>query len=374
MSQTRFIYVACPWTPKGGGMFKVADYLLQSQLENCAAGYAQLRALDTRGGGSAGMSFVVLIQAMFTLIKGKLSGELAGVHVNMAERLSLFRKGVIIALCKALNIPVVLHLHAAQLHHFYRRLPNLLQGLTRWFFSLANTCVVLGQSSQRFVIDELHVAPEKVAIVINGVPAPELPKKHRSDAKFNLLFLGNLSERKGVSDLLRALSNPVFDSQHLAVTIAGGGDIAHYQQLAQQLGIADLVDFTGWADQAQAAELLSKANALILPSYDEGLPLVILEAMAASVAVICTPVGEIPSVLTDQLNACFVTPGDSASITVTIQRLINDPELRLKLQQNGRDVYLREFCMARFFANIASIHQQHFGVCAQASKSLTSGL
>ena len=374
MSQTRFIYVACPWTPKGGGMFKVADYLLQSQSENCASGNAQLRALDTRGGGSAGMSLVVLIQAMYKLIAGKLSGDLAGVHVNMAERLSLFRKGAIIALCKALNIPVVLHLHAAQLHHFYRRLPNPLQALTRWFFSLATTCVVLGESSQRFVIDELHVAPEKVAIVINGVPAPELPKKHRTDAKFNLLFLGNLSERKGVSDLLRALSNPGFDPQQLAVTIAGGGDIEHYQQLAQQLRVADLVSFAGWVDQAQAAELLSKADALILPSYDEGLPLVILEAMAAGVAVICTPVGEIPSVLTDQLNAYFVKPGDSVSIAATIQRLINEPVFRLKLQQNGRDIYLREFCMARFFANIASIHQQHFGVCAQASASLTSGL
>lgn len=374
MSQTRFIYVACPWTPKGGGMFKVADYLLQSQSENCASGYAQLRALDTRGGGSAGMSLVVLIQAMYKLIAGKLSGDLAGVHVNMAERLSLFRKGAIIALCKALKIPVVLHLHAAQLHHFYRGLPDPLQALTRWFFSLASACVVLGESSQRFVIDELHVAPEKVVIVINGVPAPDLPKQHKTDAKFNLLFLGNLSERKGVSDLLRALSNPGFDPQQLEVTIAGGGDIPHYQQLVQQLGVSDLVDFTGWADQAQAAELLSRADALILPSYDEGLPLVILEAMAASVAVICTPVGEIPSVLTDQLNACFVTPGDSGSIAKTIQRLINDPKFRRKLQQNGRDIYLREFCMTRFFANIASIHQQCFGVCAQASAALTSDL
>lgn len=374
MNQTPYIYVACPWTPKGGGMFKVADYLLQSQSENCAVGYAQLRALDTRGGGSAGMSLVVLIKAMSKLIAGKLSGDLAGVHVNMAERLSLFRKGAIIALCKALNIPVVLHLHAAQLHHFYRRLPNPLQALIGWFFSLSTTCIVLGESSQRFVIDELHVAPEKVRIVINGVPAPELPNKQRTNVKFNLLFLGNLSERKGVSDLLRALSNPGFDSQQLALTIAGGGDIEHYQQLAQQLRVDNLVSFAGWVDQAQAAALLSKADALILPSYDEGLPLVILEAMASGVAVICTPVGEIPSVLTDQLNACFVTPGDSVNIAAIIQRLMSDPEFRLKLQQNGRDIYLREFCVARFFANIASIHLQHFGICAQASASLTSGL
>ena len=56
----RYIYIACPWTPKGGGMFKVADYLIQAQNVTATNGYAELRPLDTRGDGSAAFSMLVL--------------------------------------------------------------------------------------------------------------------------------------------------------------------------------------------------------------------------------------------------------------------------------------------------------------------------
>jgi hypothetical protein len=136
----RYIYLACPWTPMGGGMFKIADYLIQAQAFSASADTAELRPLDTRGGSNALYSFWVLATALARVVRGKLNGRLAGVHVNMAERLSLFRKSMIIIVCRALGIPVVLHLHAAQLHHFYRSLPRPLQMLTRWVFSLPTSC------------------------------------------------------------------------------------------------------------------------------------------------------------------------------------------------------------------------------------------
>src|SRR4051794_29434310 len=86
----RYIYIACPWTPVGGGMFKVADYLIQSQASSAARGGVQLRPLDTRGGGHAALSLWVLLTALAKLLRGRFSGKLAGVHVNMAERLSLW--------------------------------------------------------------------------------------------------------------------------------------------------------------------------------------------------------------------------------------------------------------------------------------------
>lgn len=366
MSEKQFhIYVACPWTPVGGGMFKVADYLIQSQSDQTPSGYAQLRPLDTRGGGSAVFSMFYLMSALCKLLYGRLTGNLVGVHVNMAERLSLFRKSVVIAVCRALGVPVVLHLHAAQLHHFYRGLPKPLQRLTRWIFSLPARCIVLGHAAERFVTEELEVDANKVEIVINGVPAPAIPRRVRMpDSAFRILFLGNLSERKGVSDLLKALAQPGFDRQRLMVSIAGGGDIEGYQKLANELGVNDFVRFEGWADQAKASELLAASDILVLPSYDEGLPLVILEALANGVAVVCTPVGEIPSVLSDGVNASFVMAGDIAGIALGLQKVINSGELRNRLEINGKLIYDARFSMQRFFANIATTHKRYFGMCA----------
>lgn len=368
--RNKYIYVACPWTPKGGGMFKVADYLIQSQGQPKSPEDAVLKSLDTRGGHSAAYSAWVMALAILKLARGRLSGRLAGVHVNMAERLSLFRKGVIIATCRALGIPVVLHLHAAQLHHFYRDLPVPLKALTRWFFALSSHCVVLGHASKAFVTQTLKVPENRVEIVTNGVPPPSIPRRiPRPGEPRRVLFLGNLSERKGVSDLLKALAQPGFSPDKVQVSIAGGGDVEAYTKLADELGVASLVHFVGWADQSTAARLMAESDALILPSYDEGLPLVILEALANGVAVICTPVGEIPTALTDGENACFVAPGDIADIAAGLHRVLEDDAFRATLEANGRAIYLRDFSMQNFFSSISAIHKTHFGVTTQSAES-----
>ncbi|CDS54735.1 Glycosyltransferase [Polaromonas sp. CG9_12] len=367
-----YIYIACPWTPKGGGMFKVADYLIQAQ-DPCAIGATALRPLDTRGGGNAIYSFWILTIALIKLVRGRFSGQLAGVHVNMAERLSLFRKSAVVVLCRALRIPVVLHLHAAQLPDFYRKLPIPLRSLTRWVFSLPAICLVLGSEAHRFVTEELLVPESRVEVMINGVPEPTHDRRISGDNTVQrVLFLGNLSERKGVSDLLQALAKPGFDISRLEVTFAGGGDIAAYQATACQLGIGSFVRFAGWSNQHQVSQLMAQADVLVLPSYDEGLPLVILEALANGVAVVCTPVGEIPAVLSHDVNACFVQPGDAAGIAFGLQRVLDDATFRQTLEKNGRKLYEENFSIHRFFLSVARIHQRHFGTAGQVKTGITS--
>jgi len=368
-----YIYIACPWTPKGGGMFKVADYLIQAQAVSSGGAAEHLRPLDTRGGSNALYSFWILATALSKLVRGRLSGQLAGVHVNMAERLSLFRKSAVVVACHALGIPVVLHLHAAQLHHFYRKLPRPLQGLTRWVFSLPASCLVLGSAARQFVTEELQVPANRVEVIINGVPKPSHQRRVAGQNPVQrVLFVGNLSERKGVSDLLQALALPGFDTSRTQVTLAGGGDVAAYQAKAEQLGIQDFVRFAGWSDQQQVAQLMAQADVLVLPSHDEGLPLVILEALANGVAVVCTPVGEIPSMLTDGANARFVPPGDAAGIAAGLQHVLKDTAFRQTLESNGQALYEQQFSLSRFFASVAKIHQRHFGMAGQQQSDLAA--
>jgi glycosyltransferase involved in cell wall biosynthesis len=349
-------------------MFKVADYLIQSQAARAPAHAAQLRPLDTRGGGSAVYSLWVLLTALAKVVRGRLGGHLAGVHVNVAERLSLVRKGAIVALCRAIGVPAVLHLHAAQLHHFYHSLPGPLQAMVRWIFSLPESVVVLGTASRRFVTEELGVPPARVEIHNTGVPQRAHAREPAEPgAPGRILFLGNLSERKGVSDLLQALALPALRSERIEVTLAGGGDVAGYEAKARQLGIAGFVHFTGWVDQKQVARLMSRTDVLVLPSYDEGLPLVILEALANGVAVVCTPVGEIGSVLSDGVNACFIKPGDVPGIAAALGKVLREPDLMDTLGRNGRALHEQQFSLSRFFSSVARIHQRHFGVAAQLS-------
>jgi glycosyltransferase involved in cell wall biosynthesis len=365
----RFIYIAAPWTPVGGGMYKVTDYLIQSQAAIPGAHAARLRPLDSRGGLTAAFSLWVLLTALAKICWGRLGGGLAGVHVNVAERLSLVRKGSIILLCRALGVPVVLHLHA-QMQRFYAGLPAPLRRLTRFVFASADTVVVIGPVARRFVTRELGVPPQRVEIVINGVPAATEPRRRREDGGVQrVLFLGNLSQRKGVNDLMAALARPGFERGRLEVTIAGGGDLAAYRALAEQLGIAGFVHLPGWCDQAATARLLAQADLLVLPSYDEVLPLVILEALANGVAVVCTAVGEVPSVLTDGVNALYVKPGAVDELAATLQKVLAQPQLLASLEHNGRSLYHQQFSLPRFFSAVSRIHRHTFGIAGQAPES-----
>ena len=364
----RYIFIASPWTAMGGGMFRVGEYLLQAQKSEVPPEAAELRALETRGAAGALFSLWVLTTALIKIIRGRLNGQLVGVHVNMAERLSIVRKGAVIVLSRALGIPVVLHLHAAELHHSYPRLPGPLQAMTRWVFSLPASCVVLGTAAQRFVVDELRVPSSRVEIVFNGVPAPTAARRTvKENAVRRLLFVGNLSERKGVTDLLKALSSPGFEDLPLELVLAGDGDIRSYQDKANALGLEKKVRFTGWVGQGEVAELMAQADVLVLPSYDEGLPLVILEALGNGVAVVCTPVGEIPSVLQHGVTACFVEPGDVNGLAAALQGLLRRPELVQTLEENGKALYEQKFSLSRFFFNIAQIHKRSFGISGQSA-------
>lgn len=354
----RYIYIACPWAPMGGGMFKIADYLVQyQQQEGCSPA---LRPLDTRGGKSLFLSIFVLTIAILKIVFGRIGGDLVGVHVNVAERLSLVRKGAIIALSRLMGLPVVLHLHAAQLPAFYTGLPEFGKVLIRFVFGSATVCLVLGERARCFVIDELGVSPDKVRILVNGVPLLKVADKVRNtDDVFRFLFVGNLMERKGVSDLINALaSDRVFGRPGWKAVFAGGGDVSSYQDLVGQKGLADRVDFVGWVGQEEAAKLMSGSDVLVLPSYDEGLPLVILEALGRGLPVICTPVGEIPDFLSDKSTAVFVEAGNIESIASALVLVMDDPLLRARLSKNGTDSYLHMFAFPVFCKNIYAIYDE----------------
>ena len=357
-----YIYIACPWSPGGGGMYKVADYLIQCQAEDLPHGSAQLRALDTRGSGGPLYSLWVLLVAIARIAAGRLRGNLAGVHVNLATRMSLFRKGALIVACAALGVPTVLHLHA-QMNGFYGRMPAVLRALTRWVFSLPKGVIVIGPAAKGFVIDVLQVPADRVNTIINGVPEPDsMPVPAPGSRLHRVLFLANLSDRKGLLDLLQALAHPALDTSGLTVTIAGGGNVAAYQAKARDLGVSGLVRFEGWCDQRKVSRLLANSDMLVLPSHDEVLPLAILEAIAHGVAVVTTAVGEIPSLLTDGVDAVFVTVANPASIAAGMQKVLKTPGLQQTLARNGRALYARYFCLSSFFSNIASVHQRYFGM------------
>jgi len=315
------------------------------------------KLVETRGGGHALLSLFHMIIAAGHIGGAAISGRLALVHLNLAEGGSVYRKGFLLAVARLIGARVLLHLHAAQIRKVHAPVNGIGRAVLRWMFRAADHSVVLGEVWREWVINELGVPPAQVSIVYNGVPnAGSRRRPEKTDAAFHLLFAGNLSERKGVSDLLQALSLPSVRQRAIKVTLVGGGPVKHYRRLAEQLGIADRTLFTGWVNHETVRDMMLRADALILPSYDEGLPLVILEALALGTPVICTPVGSVPEVLRHGKTALFVTPGLIPDIADAITNLIDNVDLQRSLSRAGSDLYDRAFTLAAFARSIADLY------------------
>lgn len=352
-----FIYIVSPLGAVGGGMFRVADYLARYQKDNGLS--PELRMLDSRGQKLIFSPFVLLV-AVFKILLFRSIGRLSGLHINVAERLSILRKGVIVLVGRLLGLPVLLHLHAAQIHTSYASSSFFGKLFTRFVFARASICVVLGSRAKLFLMEELGIPESKIFVLVNGVPVGPRLERDKDDSRFRLLFLGNLTERKGVSDFLRALSHKEMKGVNWRATLAGGGDIEFYKRLAVDLGIEDRLDFLGWIDQGRAAQLMANSDVLVLPSYDEGLPLVILEALGRGLPVVCTPVGEIPEFLKNGINAIFVKPGDPNSLAEAIMKLEASFDVRNELARNGLIAYEEMFSIDVFFSSLMKIYRNVF--------------
>ena len=109
----------------------------------------------------------------------------------------------------------------------------------------------------------------------------------------------------------------------------------------------DLVKFFGWIEGAQLEELLNNSDILVLPSWAEGFPNAVIEAMASGLAVVVTSVGNIPDILTHDLEALLVTPKDKVSLTTAILRLVDDENLRHSIALKGHEFSAENFSVEK---------------------------
>ena len=196
----------------------------------------------------------------------------------------------------------------------------------------------LAISGKRFLSRRLGSPRVVLTVLYNSAPGPaKLGSRMRPALnKTEILFLGRIGPRKGVPELLLALSRLQPSRVAWSITIAGDGDIAEAKQSASELGILDQVRFTGWVDPTSVQGLLMSCDILVLPSHAEGSPMVVVEAFAYGVAVIVSPVGAIPEIVVDRENGLLVEAGNVEELTRSIESLCVDREYRERLASAGR--------------------------------------
>ena len=138
-----------------------------------------------------------------------------------------------------------------------------------------------------------------------------------------MLFLGLITEAKGIFDLLDVITEHKAEwNDKVVLHIGGNGKVEKLQKMIKESGIENLVKYEGWVSGEKKSELLNMADAFILPSYTEGVPISILEAESYGLPILSTPVGGIPEIVVDEENGILFSPGDKQAMKCAIDKLI----------------------------------------------------
>lgn len=336
------VVMAGPLPPMIGGMSTVIDDIAHSSL----AREVELKLFDTGKRTPEGRSLMQAIETRFMLWRawwqalGPAQSTLA--HIHTCSGLTYFLDGLYVLLARLRGVPVVLHVHGARFDDFLDGLSPFMLGLARFIARHVARVVVLSGEWEKKLAARLPGA--HLAVIENGVAEPRFVEVNKSEGEIIVLFLGNLCQRKGVWDLVACVGRL---SPGARLVLVGGeedpGIAATLREHLAREGLLEHVELAGSAVGEAKYRWLCRADIFVLPSYAEGVPISMLEAAAAGLPLIVTPVGGIPSVLTDGEHALFVQPGDHDALASAINRLAGEPLLRARLGGAAREHVLARY-------------------------------
>lgn len=225
-------------------------------------------------------------------------------------------------------------------------------------FGGAQKILCQGLAWQRFAIDILRMNAQDVPVVQNWTATPALLAIGRdriprlSVTPVRLLFLGWLEREKGIFELIEACQG-LSDTVPFVLDIVGDGHaMSQARVMVERSALNDKVNFYGWLQGAEKEAALARADVLVLPSWSEGLPNAMIEAMAARMAIVVTSVGNIPDTVVDGREVLLVPPKDVAALRAALTRVVGDSELRWALGNSGYASAERRFGVERAIDSI----------------------
>ncbi|KQN04289.1 glycosyltransferase family 4 protein [Sphingomonas sp. Leaf25] len=221
----------------------------------------------------------------------------------------------------------------------FRRLPALLNdpGVTL----VANH----GRNAARALVD-FGVHPAKVLawdFPHHRTPADQPPKQRQAGGIFRLLYVGGLSGKKGVGDLIRAVA-ALRDRADVRLDLVGAGARPRFEALARRLGVADRVHFVGLVPNHQVPAMMHAADAVVVPSrhsFPEGLPLTLFEGLASRTPVIASDHPMFAGHLVDGESALIFRAGKVGALADAVLRLAGDPDLYARLSLGSAAAWAR---------------------------------
>lgn len=265
-------------------------------------------------------------------------------HIHTASYGSTFRKRLYLKVIKRAGKKAIVHIHGAEYLVFYDALNDKKKKMVVDFLNTADMVIALSDDwKEKF---ESIFGLKNCVSLPNGIDIDAFSNAiiELGEHKNEFVLLGRLGKRKGAYDLVNAVEIAVKTNPHIKVYMAGDGEVDKVKEEVRQKHLEDNIEVVGWIDFDGKKELLKKSATLVLPSYNEGLPMSVLEGMASGKAIISTTVGAIPEVVKEE-NGILIAPGDVNALADALVRCSSDQQMSDRMSQNNIRKINEEFSM-----------------------------
>lgn len=345
------LYIAPSITVKGG-----ISTVIRGYLDSYIVTKYKILFVSSHVDGSKvkklGIAILGLAKMVFLLSVRKIDI----VHIHGGDILSLKRKYIYFKFLRFWRKKIIYHFHGAFFLKQYERTSKFWKKRVK---KLLEGCDLVISISKNWRKSILEIAPNtKIEVLPNSLHLPSTGQSFgRHNHPVNLTFLGHIGDRKGIFDLLVVTKRLLDSGYELKLHVGGNGDIDRLKENIHWLGISSSVDYKGWLSEGQRNNLLRQTDIFVLPSYGEGMPMSILEAMSFGVPVISTEVGGIPEVVLDGQTGVLVKPGDIDTLYIKILELLLDRQKREQLGKNARILIQSKHDIRKNWEKLDKIYQ-----------------
>lgn len=306
--------------------------------------------------GSAFKKLILMCASFVTVLRICAFSAPKIVHVHSASRASFYRKSFFLAIARLFGRKTIFHLHGGEFQQFAtEESGQAMQWWIRHTLEKSSRVIALSDSWKNFVCKyapnaNVIVLPNSVKLSVLSDPLSEEPGR--------ILFLGRMGKNKGVFELLTAVSVLKSALPEIKLVLGGDGDVNAVQSAVDDLHIGNWVQICGWIGTGEKAQEFARASVFALPSYDEGLPMAMLEAMSSGKAIVVTTVGGIPEAIQDGVNGLLIPPRDSGALAAALNRVLTDPLLRHTLATNARKTIEERFSTDVVTEKLATLYNE----------------
>lgn len=341
-----------------GGIAAVVNGYRGSQLEK---DYDVIYVESYKDGGKL-TKLLKAINGYFHFLKVILIDKPDLIHIHSSFGPSFYRKLPFIYMASQAKIPIINHIHGADFDEFYVKASTKKKDLIKKVYGKCSKLIALSAEWKKQL--STIVPASKIIIIENYSVLYEDAFQERQKRSCNnqVLFLGELGKRKGCYDIPAVAKLVAEEIPHVKFLLCGTGnetDEKAIRKLIKEKNVETNFVFAGWIRNEKKDRALRDSDIFFLPSYNEGMPMSILDAMGYGLPIVSTDIGGIPQIVRNGENGYILSPGDIRAMSDVIRYLLQHPDKSklmgkesMKIINNKFSLQIHEKKLSQLYSNL----------------------